>query len=823
MSIVPERGGYNAAWLPMSWLARGTKLGPYEVDALLGRGGMGEVYRAVDRRLGRAVAVKILSGERGIDEARRRRFAREAQVVSGLSHPHICTLYDVGEHEGGPYLVMEHLEGETLEAQLARGPIAPDETVRIATQCADALAFAHGRGIVHRDLKPGNIMLTAEGVKVLDFGLAKPWLAAVWPGVPDSGDGATCGISDSLTLDGTLLGTPAYMSPEQLRDEDVTASADIFAFGAVLFEMVTGRPAFTGRTPAEIIAGVLGDARPSVAAAAPHVPPGLDRIVNRCLAREPDDRFASMRDVLEALRRLPARPAAMDRPAPGTPAARLPRRALRAAAGLAGAAVAWGAFHWLPGGEAARFVSVAVVPFANESGEAALDPLLDGVALDVIDRLADLPRVRVTNWASVVAVRDAVADPRAVVASLGVDWLITGRVTAAGDGFSLAVEYFGTADDQRRPLIQHTWPRGDSQPVLPRVIAQAVVDMLAVPMTAEAGTRLARQLTDSAEANDRYWQGRSCLARRDLACALTSFTGALDADPRFAGAAAGLASTWALMGTMGWDVRPPTDAVPRAKTWVERALELDPALAEAHATRAFVLRFQHRRAEAGEAHLQSVALSESCAACFQWLASHLWTLGRFNEARAHLEHARGIDPNSAVIQLNLGRHYYYQRDYVLAIRQFERALGIDPDFWLARQLIILSLVQQGRVSEARVEFGQLRGAQDKNRRVLDAYLLAAEGRRQEALDGIAGLRALAQSTYVPVYLFAVIYAELGEVDLAMAALREAEAEGSGYLDYLGLDPTLDPIRRHPAYGELLQRMNLEDHSAQGGSRGRPAA
>jgi tetratricopeptide (TPR) repeat protein len=345
-----------------------------------------------------------------------------------------------------------------------------------------------------------------------------------------------------------------------------------------------------------------------------------------------------------------------------------------------------------------------------------------------------------------------------------------------------------------------------------------------VPLSLGAATRLAMPQSDSAEAYRSYLEGLSALNRRDLRNARRLFQHAVDLDPDFARAAAGLSSTWALFGTLGWDLQPPSEVVPTARRWATEALRLDPGLAEAHAARASVLRFERERAEAESEHLLSVDLNPSCATCRQWLASHYWTQNRFNEALSYLTTALALDSQSAVIRLNIGRHYYYQREYTLAIRRFREALNIDPTFWLSAQLIILSQVQLGDLTAARGEFERLEGAPPLNRRVIAAYLLASEGRRAQALEAIEDLqRQVAAGTYLPPYLFAPIYSALGDTDAGIAALEAAEQERSGYLEYLGLEPSLDGLRAHPMFSVLLERGRLRDFTPEEVLAVRPAA
>jgi serine/threonine protein kinase len=280
-------------------LSVGTRLGPYEIVAPLGAGGMGEVYRAKDTRLDRTVAIKILLSHLSSNPDLKQRFEREARAISSLTHPHICHLYDVGSQNGTEFIVMEFLEGETLAHRLAKGPLPTDQMLRYAIQIADALDKAHKQGIIHRDLKPGNIMITKSGIKLLDFGLAKLQISTSSPNV-SSVSALPTEVRD-ITAEGNILGTIQYMSPEQLEGREVDTRTDIFAFGSVLYEMTTGKKAFTGKSQASLMSSILKDEPPAISQVQPLIPPTLDSVVKTCLAKDPDDRWQNAHDLMKEL------------------------------------------------------------------------------------------------------------------------------------------------------------------------------------------------------------------------------------------------------------------------------------------------------------------------------------------------------------------------------------------------------------------------------------------------------------------------------------------------------------------------------------------
>jgi len=288
-------------------LLAGTRLGPYEIQSSAGAGGMGEVYRARDTRLERSVAIKVLPGRLSSDPERRQRMQREARAISSLQHPNICALYDVGSQDGADYLVMEYLEGETLAQRLKRGPLPLAQALKVGIEVASALDMAHRSGIVHRDLKPGNIMLTKAGAKLMDFGLAKP--AALAAAAATTADSGTAMLTAALTTDGAVVGTVPYMSPEQFEDKEADPRGDIFSFGAVLYEMIAGRRAFTGKSQASVVAAILGRDPEPTSATQPLASPALDHLIEGCLAKDPDERWQSAHDIAAQLKFIAGAPA----------------------------------------------------------------------------------------------------------------------------------------------------------------------------------------------------------------------------------------------------------------------------------------------------------------------------------------------------------------------------------------------------------------------------------------------------------------------------------------------------------------------------------
>ncbi len=419
-------------------VSAGTRLGPYEITGPIGAGGMGEVYRARDTRLDRIVAIKMLPRNAAADPERRRRFEQEARAVSALNHPNICVLYDIGRQADIEFLVMEYLEGETLAHRLRKGAIPLEQALDVGAQVADALAAAHKRRVVHRDLKPANVMLTKAGAKLLDFGLAKlrqPTTQA------DTGAASSVVTREPSTLAGSVLGTVPYMAPEQLEGKRADARTDLFAFGAVMYEMLTGQRAFAGHSEANIIAAIMSSEPPSVRTLQPMTPPALDRLVRRCLAKDPDQRWESAHDVADELRWIRQSNGATSGPDTSQPpvsSASSQRHLLRRRA-IAGtllvllvAVAVWGLVTrgpWRrpPAAAAPGGVRIAVLPFEN-LGSADDAYFADGITDEVRSRLASLSEFTVIARSSATAYKGSTKTPEAIAKELGVGYLLTGRV-----------------------------------------------------------------------------------------------------------------------------------------------------------------------------------------------------------------------------------------------------------------------------------------------------------------------------------------------------------------------------------------------------------
>jgi TolB-like protein len=557
----------------------GRRLGPYEVQTRIGAGGMGEVYKAHDTRLGRTVALKVLLPTASSDGSSRERFEREARAVAALTHPHICTLHDVGavsidEHEPRPvpYLVMEYLAGETLAERLARGPLAIDEALTYARQIASALELAHRAGIVHRDLKPRNIMLTATGAKLLDFGLAKTSASVLNTHATNE--------SSELTAPGALLGTLHYMAPEQLEGRDADARTDVFGFGCVLYEMLSGHKAFQARSSASLLTAIMVSDPPPLRSQRPGVPAAIDAIVTRCLRKNPADRWQSAAELHNALTRVSA-------------AAVTPRRVRwKAVAAVAIVTTVLTAAVWLvwprtgvaPASAPPRATQLAVLPLRLVGEVDPADRHLGvGIADAIITRLATVRQIGLRPTAAVLSYADAPAEPARVAEALGVDHVLVGTIQPTAAAYRVTLQLV------QGPASSVAWARSydvarGTLLTLQDTIADQVVDALRIELSSVDRERFKRRYTENAEAYDLYVRGRASLVNyteADMKTAIDAFERAIDIDPNYALARAGLsiASAW-------FSIRYAyeTDAFKwgaRAEQEARAALAADPSLAEA--------------------------------------------------------------------------------------------------------------------------------------------------------------------------------------------------------------------------------------------------
>ena len=782
-------------------IAPGTKIGNYEIQASLGEGGMGAVYQAHDPTLQRTVAIKILAKQ---DEDASARLLQEARSASALNHPHICTIHEVGEHEGQAFIVMEHVEGKPLSALIPADGLPPESVIRYGTQIADALAHAHERGIVHRDLKPANVVVTPERrAKVLDFGLAK---RVSGQELTD----ATTRTELSMTRPGTLVGTLPYMAPERLRGERADVGSDVWALGVMLHEMLTGAQPFAGQTTFELSSAILS--RPATPLPGT-VPVELRAVVQRCLSKERAARYQHAGELLAALEVIHAGAVLASWEAWKYVLSRRPVRTGAAAVGAV--AVVVGALVGLnvssPGG--ARIQSIAVLPLVNLTGDPDQEYFADGIHEALITDLAKLgSALRVTARPSVLGYKDAHRPLSEIARELGVDVVMTGSVMRAGDRVQITGQLIDGVTEE------HLWAERyerELQNVLTvqNEIVAAIAREIELTLTPEAEGRLATARPVDPEAYEAYLRGRSYLelfTPPDLETAQQYFELALKEDPNYALAHAGISAVWARRVVAA--VVPAREAAAGWKEAAERAVELDDTLAEAHGQLAQAMTWVDWDWEGAEAEYQrAIALNPSYAEARVFYSHFLTAMGRAEEAAPQIERALELDPLVAFNHAMHGVQLTFADRDEDAYGAFQEAFRMNPNLGFAGGQIASLLARQGRYEEAldaTREFHAGRG----NTAAVDALTQgAAEGGFEGAMLRLAEVQAARpDATRIRPFNMAVGFANAGQADQTFEWLERAIEARDHDMVYLAVNPAFrtEVVRGDPRFNALLRRMNL---------------
>ena len=826
-------------------LSPNSTLSHYRIVSKIGAGGMGEVYLAEDTKLDRQVALKILPREFAEDNDRMNRFVREAKSASALNQPNIITIHEIGETGGTHFIASEYIQGETLHALLQQRSLDLKTTLDVAIQVASALNAAHRAGIIHRDIKPENVMIRPDGlVKVLDFGIAK--LSGKKTDTTDK-EAATA-LKQQGTSPGVIIGTANYMSPEQARGKEVSAQSDIFSFGIVLYEMVTGQRAFKGENALDVIGAILHKEPTPLRQLSPQLPNEIERIINKTLRKDPEARYQTAGDLLTDLKDVKQElefkdklersvtpqspeqktqtiippstdaPREMQSPTSSLEYAVTQAKSHKLAAGivvllLLGVVATASYFAFVSKrGSTKQISSIAVMPFINESRNADVEYLSDGMTETLIKSLSNLSNLDVKPRSAVFRYKGKDTDLQTIAKELNVQAILNGRVAQRGDQLTLSLEL---VDVQKNSVIwTEQYQRKQSDLVsLQSEISGDVSTKLKAKLSGAEETKVTKTATTDPEAYQAYLKGRYYWNRRtaeNIKKAIEQFKSATDRDPNYALAFVGLADCYGVLDEYAGT--PSSETLPQARSYAERALSIDPQLAEAHASMGLINDGLWQWGEAEREFKRAIELSPKYPTAYHWYSVLLKELRRYDEAAAMIKRAQDLDSLSSVIAVNISRMYQLQNNHDASIQNSLKVIELDPNFAAAYEYLALSYLKNGRNAEAIVAAEKAVELSNRSAITLGdlGYVYALVGKRAEAIERIKELEEkYTRKEAIGQYL-ATVYVGLGDKDKAFEWLEKDFQARNSKLSEIRWQLQFESILNDPRFKDLLKRMGLRE-------------